>query len=136
MSSHGRRQSAHIDGKLEPANGPHLRLRHFASRSSPEGPSAVRSDLLLCTGRLASAFPGFPTSSWVITTIAATAQLDDQVTAHTLRHTFATRLVRGRTDLITVAELLGHARLETTRGYSRPTHEERAEALRLLDVDQ
>jgi len=31
----------------------------------------------------------------IITTIAATAQLDDQITAHTLRHTFATRLVRG-----------------------------------------
>jgi site-specific recombinase XerD len=38
------------------------------------------------------------------------------------RHTFATRLVRGRTDLITVAELLGHARLETTRAYNRPTY--------------
>lgn len=61
--------------------------------------------------------------------IAADANLDEQITAHTLRHTFATRLVRGRVDLITVAELLGHARLETTRAYSRPTHEDRAEAL-------
>ncbi len=72
----------------------------------------------------------------IITTIAATAQLEDEITAHTLRHTFATRLVRGGTDLITVAELLGHARLETTRAYSRPTHEDRADALNLLDVDQ
>ena len=70
----------------------------------------------------------------IITTIAA--DLDEQITAHTLRHTFATRLVRGRVDLITVAELLGHARLETTRAYSRPTHEDRAEALNHLDVDQ
>jgi len=30
-------------------------------------------------------------------------------------------------DPITIAELLGHARLETTRAYSRPTHEDRAE---------
>ena len=51
----------------------------------------------------------------IITGIAENANLDEQVTAHTLRHTFATRLVRGRVDLITVAELLGHARLETTR---------------------
>jgi site-specific recombinase XerD len=72
----------------------------------------------------------------VITTIAADANLDEQLTAHTLRHTFATRLVRGRVDLITVAELLGHARLETTRVYSRPTHEDRAEALNHLDVDR
>jgi site-specific recombinase XerD len=72
----------------------------------------------------------------IITTIAATAQPDDAITAHTLRHTFATRLVRGRTDLITVAELLGHARLETTRAYSRPSHEDRADALNLLDIDE
>jgi site-specific recombinase XerD len=72
----------------------------------------------------------------IITTIAATAQPDGEITAHTLRHTFATRLVRGRTDLITVAELLGHARLETTRAYSRPTHDDRADALNLLDIDQ
>jgi len=72
----------------------------------------------------------------IITSIAAEANLDEHITAHTLRHTFATRLVRGRVDLITVAELLGHARLETTRAYSRPTHEDRADALKHLDVDQ
>lgn len=40
---------------------------------------------------------------------------------HVLRHTFATTLVRGGTDLVIVAELLGHARLETTRAYTRPS---------------
>jgi site-specific recombinase XerD len=72
----------------------------------------------------------------IITGIAENANPDEQITAHTVRHTFATRLVRGRVDLITVAELLGHARLETTRAYSRPTHQDRAEALSHLDVDQ
>jgi hypothetical protein len=72
----------------------------------------------------------------IITGIAESANLDEHITAYTLRHTFATRLVRGRVDLITVAELLGHARLETTRAYSRPTHKDRAEALSHLDVDQ
>jgi integrase/recombinase XerC len=60
----------------------------------------------------------------IITAIAATAGLDDDTTTHVLRHTFATRMVRGGTDLVVVAELLGHARLETTRGYTRPTHED------------
>jgi site-specific recombinase XerD len=72
----------------------------------------------------------------IITTIAAAAGLgDEDITAHVLRHTFATRLVRGRTDLVIVAELLGHARLETTRAYSRPTQQDAIDALGLLDVD-
>jgi integrase/recombinase XerC len=69
----------------------------------------------------------------IITTIATAAgPQDDDVTGHVLRHTFATRLVRGRTDLVIVVELLVHARLETTRAYSRPIQQD---ALELLDVD-
>ncbi len=52
------------------------------------------------------------------------------------RHTFATTLVRGGTDLVIVAELLGHSRLETTRGYTRSTAEDRRKALDLLVVDK
>jgi integrase/recombinase XerD len=72
----------------------------------------------------------------IITGIAADSGLDDKITAHVLRHTFATTLVRGGTDLVIVAELLGHARLETTRGYTRPTADDRTRALDLLLVDQ
>lgn len=72
----------------------------------------------------------------IITGIPATAGLDDDVTAHVLRHTFATTLVRGGTDLVIVAELLGHARLETTRGYTGPTDEDRIRALDPLPTDE
>lgn len=72
----------------------------------------------------------------VIAAIAEQAGLDDDATAHVLRHTFATTLVRGGADLVIVAELLGHARLETTRGYTRPSAEDRAKALDLLPVDR
>lgn len=72
----------------------------------------------------------------IITGIATRACLDDEITAHVLRHTFATTLVRGGTDLVIVAELLGHARLETTRGYTRPTAADRARALGLLTIDE
>lgn len=56
----------------------------------------------------------------IIAAIAEQAALDDDPTAHVLRHTFATSLVRGQTDLVVVAELLGHSRLDTTRQYSNP----------------
>ncbi len=72
----------------------------------------------------------------IITGIANRAGLEDEITAHVLRHTFATTLVRGGTDLVIVAEMLGHARLETTRGYTRPTAADRAKALNLLAVDE
>ena len=70
--------------------------------------------------------------------IATTAGLDDPITAHIGRHTFATTLVRGGADLVTVAERLGHARLDTVRTYTRPTADDRAKALNLLPttVDQ
>ena len=71
----------------------------------------------------------------IITGIAAGAALDDDTTAHVLRHSFATTLVRGGTDLVIVAELLSHARLETTRAYTRPIAEDRAKALELLPID-
>ncbi len=68
----------------------------------------------------------------VIIGIAAAAELEEHVTAHVLRHSFATTLVRGHTDLVVAAELLGHARLETTRLYTRPSAEDRAKAISLL----
>ncbi len=72
----------------------------------------------------------------VITGIADRGGLEDHVTAHVLRHSFATTLVRGGTDLGIAAELLGHARLETTRVYTSPTAEDRSKAVDLLPVDE
>ena len=43
--------------------------------------------------------------------------LPDGLTAHALRHAFATRAYRATRDLLAVQELLGHARPDTTRGY-------------------
>ena len=49
---------------------------------------------------------------------------EEKVTAHALRHTFASHLVMAGTPLYTVAALLGHGNTETTRLYSHlaPSH--------------
>jgi integrase/recombinase XerC len=62
--------------------------------------------------------------------------LDDDATAHVLGHTFATALVRRGVDLVVVAELVGHARLDQTRRYTLPSDEDRRQALDLLPVDR
>ena len=57
----------------------------------------------------------------VIDAITAAAGMDDHVTSHVLRHTFGTELTRSGVDIVTVAELVGHASLETTRLCTRPS---------------
>ena len=50
------------------------------------------------------------------------------VTWHTLRHTFASRLVMARVDLKTVQELMGHKTIAMTARYAHlaPTHKSQA----------
>ncbi len=65
--------------------------------------------------------------------IGADAHLE--LSAHVLRHTCLTNLVRRGTDLVLVAEIAGHKRLETTRRYSLPSLEDREKAMENLQVD-
>jgi len=57
----------------------------------------------------------------VLAALAVEAQLEEEFTSHVLRHTFGTTLVRSGHDLVLAAELMGHRRLETTRGYTKPS---------------
>jgi integrase/recombinase XerC len=54
------------------------------------------------------------------------------LSAHVLRHTCLTNLVRKGHDLVLVAEIGGHKRLETTRRYSLPTAHDKQRALASL----
>jgi integrase/recombinase XerD len=59
---------------------------------------------------------------------ARSAGLDERMSPHTLRHTFATHLLAGGCDLRSLQDMLGHADLATTQVY---TH---LSAARLKDV--
>lgn len=56
---------------------------------------------------------------------------DGIFTPHVLRHTAGTTMTRQGTDIVIVAELLGHT-LETARRYSLPTHHDRQKAIERL----
>jgi site-specific recombinase XerD len=69
----------------------------------------------------------------VVRKVAGMAGLE--LSAHVLRHTCLTGLVRRGTDLVTVAELAGHSRVETTRRYSLPSEADRQQAVDDLQID-
>ena len=54
---------------------------------------------------------------WCIKEAKSKLGIKKKVTAHVFRHTYATHLLEDGLDIISVKELLGHARIETTLVY-------------------
>ena len=65
--------------------------------------------------------PGSPLSikgmQWALHEAIRKCKLHKRITLHTLRHSYATHLLEYGTDIVTIKELLGHERIETTMVY-------------------
>jgi site-specific recombinase XerD len=69
---------------------------------------------------------------YLVTKYARQAGLED-VSPHTLRHSFGKQLLDATKDLVAVAALLGHEKLETTAIYTQPSDRDLARAVALLE---
>lgn len=76
-----------------------------------------------------------PSAIWrVVKQYGLRAGLD--ISPHTLRHTFGTRLVRSKgIDLVTVATMMGHESLDTTAIYTKPSEQDMANAVEKLALE-
>jgi integrase/recombinase XerC len=132
-----RKGEVHLVGKGEKSRDVpvHARLREALAAWLAERPSKPGADsaALFTSGR--GTRMTTDALADVITAIVEGAGLDDHVTSHVLRHTFGTELTRSGVDIVTVAELMGHASLETTRLYTRPSGPVMQRAVDLLSAD-
>jgi integrase/recombinase XerD len=64
----------------------------------------------------------------ILKNYAREANIDVTVTPHTLRHSFATHMLRGGMSLRNVQEILGHANISTTQIYTQLTQRHVREA--------
>jgi len=55
----------------------------------------------------------------VITSVIKTTKIKKHVSAYSFRHSIATHLLANKVDIMYIAQLLGHASLNTTQRYTR-----------------
>ncbi len=122
-----------------------VRLRHTKNgkeRRLPLTPRAVAVFTARCYGLTPEAplFPSRPGQRpWRLDSAFGRACARAGVTGlrfHDLRHTFASRLVTGGVDLVTVQHLLGHGDLRMTSRYAHPTGASIRQALAVLAQQQ
>jgi len=111
----------------------HAKLREALTAWLAERPAAEGKALFVT--RIGTR-PSAEAVNDVLAAITQAAGLDEHVTAHVLRHTFGTRMVRDGVDLPTVKTLMGHARIDTTMRYVQPSADDLERAIATLPADE
>lgn len=71
---------------------------------------------------------------WAVRQAAKQARIIKNISVHTLRHTFATHLLEDGLDIVSIKDLLGHARIETTLIYLHVAQYDRIKTFSPLDT--
>jgi len=118
-----------------------IRLWETKGGSSRSIPLTQRAREILASRRDVDAVGPFASVSarqlekgWNMARKAMGLEDDKGFTPHCLRHGCASRLVQAGVPILTVKELLGHAKLETTLIYAHLAPKNLEEAVRLLEV--
>ncbi|MGI6469011.1 MAG: site-specific tyrosine recombinase XerD [Syntrophomonadaceae bacterium] len=115
--------------RIVPVNGSALRwVEHYLQHGRPLLIKKVAQEVLFLNARGSRmSRQGF---FKILSGYAQKADLNKDITPHTLRHSFATHLLENGADLRAVQEMLGHADISTTQIYTHLTRS------RLLEVYQ
>lgn len=70
---------------------------------------------------------------WTIQSLCKQAGIQNGASVHTLRHSYATHLLEDGLDIVSVKNLLGHARIETTMLYLHVMQKDRSRLFSPLD---
>ncbi len=119
---------------LRVVNKESFTTKNFRNRTIPLNDTALKA-----FQRLKEINPDKPIAfkryhlSKIISTYAKKAGFDD-VTCHTLRHTFASHLTMNGIDIVTLKKLMGHSTISTTLIYAKITEEHKLKAISQLSL--
>jgi site-specific recombinase XerD len=93
-------------------------LKLYINESRPKFPNNSSKTLLFISSRSGGKLDAADVDR-ILQKAIAKAGIKKHVTPHTLRHSFATHLLKGKADIRQVQKLLGHRRLSSTEIYTR-----------------